>query len=158
MPSSVLGPRGRQQADTCSSSQVHCSRILKASLLMFTSWEKMVWLKHSGSVLRLEVRRLGHPSWRRWGWVGRRIFGGREEREGHSRLWNGMSRVWAMSEVKDWQVGGHGGVGTGSRHWCLAESDAMHMETIAATSWVYSLSSCDLRKPTYCSEKAFLPG
>ena len=107
--------------------------------MMFTSWEKMVWLKHSGSVVRLEVRRLGHPSWRRWGWAGRRIFGDREEREGHSRLWNGMSCVWAMSEVKDWQVGGRGGVGTGSRHWCLAGSDAVHMEAIAATSWVYSV-------------------
>ena len=71
---------------------------------MFTSWETIVWLKHSGSVLRLEVRRLGHPSWRRWGWAGRRIFGGREEREGHSRLWSGMSHVWAMSDVKNWQA------------------------------------------------------
>ena len=44
-----------------------------------------------------------------------------------------------LYSYKDWQVGGRGGVGTGSRHWCLAGSDAVHMEAIAATSWVYSV-------------------
>lgn len=36
-------------------------------------------------------------------------------------------------------MGGCGGVGTGSRHWRLAGSDAVHVEAIAATSWVYSV-------------------
>ena len=153
----MLGLRGRRQVDTCCSSQVHHSRILQASLLMFTSWEKMVWLKHSGSVVRLEVRRLGHPSWRRWGWAGRRIFGGREERAGHSRLWNGMSYVWAMSEVKDWQwvvvAGLELAAGTGV--W-QGQMLCMWRQLLPLPGSI-RLSSCDLRKPTYCSKKAFLP-
>ena len=38
-------------------------------------------------VLRLKVRWLGHRSWGRWGWAGRRRYRGRAEREGHSGLW-----------------------------------------------------------------------
>ena len=31
------------------------------------------------------------------------------------------------------------GLELAARHWCLAGSDAEHMEALAATSWVYSV-------------------
>ena len=78
-------------------------------LQIFTCSDKVSSTSTKAGVLGLEARWLGHPPWRRWGWAGRRICGGRVGREGPSRLW-----AWCERNLGDERgrglTGGRGGV------------------------------------------------